>query len=212
MMEKLKRPALIIVDMQNDFVRHGSPLEVPDTRKILPRLTTILALFRNASLPVVHTRYIGTPDYAHLQEHLPWLRLLEPPINACKPGFKRYYADIGEVREAIAVIDELAPRENEIVIDKPYYSAFFRTGLLKHLKAADVDGLFIAGTVTEMCVEDTARHAVHHGYRTALIGDAVASNNPKRQQATLDAFTSNYGELVSCSEIEHKLSIAAGVV
>ncbi|WP_103761352.1 MULTISPECIES: cysteine hydrolase family protein [Roseovarius] len=212
MLEKTERPALVIVDMQNDFVRQGAPLEVPDAREVLPRLTGILTLFRKAPLPVVHTRYIGSPNYAHLQDRLQWLRLLEPPINACRPEFRRYYTDIGEAREAVAIVDELAPLDNEIVIDKPYYSAFFQTDLQTQLEAAGVDGLLFAGTVTEMCVEDTARHAVHYGYHTALIGDAVASNNPTRQRATLEAFSGNYGHVVSCAEIEKKLSSPAGVV
>jgi len=212
MLEKSQRSALVIVDMQNDFVRQGAPMEVPNAREILPRLARVLALFREASLPVVHTRYFGTAEYAHLQDRLPWVRLLEPPINACMPGFNRYYADIGEAREVIAIVDELAPRENEVVIDKPYYSAFFQTDMHRQLEAAGVNRLLIAGTVTEMCVEDTARHAVHYGYRTALISDATASNNPMRQQATLDAFSDNYGDIVTCAELERMLSAAAGVI
>lgn len=210
-MNTLKRPALMIIDMQNDFVRRGAPLEVESARMILPALTHLLARFRAARLPVIHTRYVATPNYQHLSDRLKWLRLTEAPLNACRPGFQRIYEDCEGARDAAGVIDELSPAEGEIVIDKPYYSAFFGTDLNQRLIEAEVDGLFVAGTLTEMCVEDTARHAVHHGYRTALVSDSVASNDPELHQITLRAFERNYGDVLSSDQIEKCISKIAGL-
>ncbi|RKF12575.1 cysteine hydrolase [Roseovarius spongiae] len=205
MFHSARCPALIVVDMQNDFVRRGAPMEVPSSRDIVVRLQALISAFRARSLPVVFTRYVAAPDYRHLQTRLPWLELIEPPVSACLPGHMRGYADVDQDRDAAAMIDELAPEPRDIVIDKIFYSAFFKTNLHQQLQSLGVDALAVTGTLTEMCVEDTARHAVHHGYPTAMVRDAVASNSPTRHDAALDAFAGNYGWVMDASEIEARL-------
>lgn len=187
------RPALVIVDMQNDFVRAGAPMEVPGARTILPELSRLLEAFRAAGLPVFYTRYVAAPDYRHLQERLSWLKLIEPPVSACVPGHRRHYCDLTGDRDVADVVDELAPAPQDLIVDKFCFSAFHNTPLHEMLRSADVDALFITGTLTEMCVEDTARHAVHHAYPTAIISDCVASNSIAAQATALKAFSENYG-------------------
>ena len=193
MLERLTRPALIVVDMQNDFVRAGAPLEVPAARGTVPAIAGLIDAFRAAAHVVVFTRYVADPAYRHLAERLEWLARLEPPVCACVPGTMRSFADRNEPLEGVAIIDELPPSPDDAVIDKSYYSAFHGTGLDGLLKARGVDCVVIAGTVTEMCVEDTARHAVHFGYPTVLVGDAVSSNDTEIHRNTLTAFERNYG-------------------
>lgn len=201
MQESMRRPALIIVDMQNDFVRRGAPMEVPAARAVIGAIKALLVGFRRAGLPVVFTRYIACDGYRHLAGRLGWLRLLEEPTHACVPGVRRSYGDVPGERQAIDVIDELAPAEGETVVDKVYYSAFFRTDLEARLEAMKVDSLVITGTLTEMCVEDTARQAVHFGYPTIMVRDGVASNDTVTHNATLDAFERNYGWTLDCDKV-----------
>ncbi len=193
------RPALVIVDMQNDFVRVGAPMEVPSARAILPNLVRILTAFRAAGLPVVFTRYVAAPNYRHLQPKLSWLKLIEAPVNACVRGHRRHYDDLDDERDVADVVDELAPEAHDIVVDKIYFSGFHETNLHGRLRTAGVDALVMTGTLTEMCVEDTARHAVHYAYPTAMICDSVASNVPDAQAATLKAFGDNYGWVMDCA-------------
>lgn len=206
MLAHAKRPALVIVDMQNDFVRVGAPMEVPAARTILPDLARVLAAFRTADLPVIYTRYVAAQEYRHLRERLSWLKLIEPPVSACVPGHKRQFKDIEDERDGADVIDELAPMERDLVVDKIYFSAFHGTALQDMLCAAKVDSLVVSGAITEMCVEDTARHAVHHAYPTAILSDCVASNSPDAQAATLRAFAENYGwvmdSIAACAAIQ----------
>ena len=197
----LNNPALLVIDMQNDFAREGAPLECRAARDTIPAIRVLLAAFRKQGRPIIFTRYVADAMYRPLGERLPWIRLLDPPVNACVPGFQRHYPDIGGSREATGVIDELQPRAGEIVVDKIYYSAFHRTDLDRRLVAAGADSLVIVGTVAEMCVEDTARHAVHFGYPTVVVSDAVSSNHVPSHQAALDAFARNYGWVMTAREV-----------
>lgn len=201
MLTALTNPALVVVDMQNDFVRVGAPMEVPAARDTIASIRALLAGFRNRGKPVIFTRYVADMRYRPLAAKLDWLGLLDAPTRACVPGFQRGYGDVEGTRDAAAVIDELPPRAGEPVIDKVYFSAFHETDLDARLRERGVDGLVFTGTVTEMCVEDSARHAVHHGYPTVLVSDAVSSNHPPSQQATLDAFARNYGWVMNTAEV-----------
>ena len=187
--------------MQNDFVRVGAPMEVPDTRSILSTSGRLLAAFRSAALPIVFTRYIASEGYRRLGGRLPWIGLLEPPVSACVPRHLRSYIDRPTPLDCADVIDELAPRPGETVLDKEFYSAFHGTDLEHRLRAAGADGLVVTGTLTEMCVEDTARHAVHLGYPTVVVLDAVASTDPVGHGAMLAAFDRNYGWTLSTESV-----------
>lgn len=206
MLNATKSPALIIVDMQNDFVRAGAPMEVHSARGILPGLADLLSMFRAARLPVIFTRYLATPGYQHLSAHLAWIKLTEPPVRACVPGVARTYNDLRHSRDVTEVVDELSPAPGEIVIDKPFFSAFHETNLHRRLQELEIDTLIITGTLTEMCVEDTARHAVHHGYPTVMVSDLVASNDANMHNAALAAFACNYGQVASAHAVVQQLA------
>src|SRR5687768_16542649 len=86
----LTNPALIVVDMQNDFVREGAPMEVPDARKTTPRIRKLVQFFRDNRLPVIFTRFIGTSDSTLLWN---WSPKIAAPLYACQPGYYRIYRD-----------------------------------------------------------------------------------------------------------------------
>ena len=200
-MNPLKDPALLVIDMQNDFVRRGAPFEVPEARETIPIIGQLITHFRDRSRPVIYTRYVAHPLYLPLKRKLPWIAALEPPVNACVPGFERAYADVDGSRDGADIIDELRPQPGELVIDKIYFSAFHNTDLDRELTARAVGSVVVTGTVAEMCVEDTARHAVHFGLPTVLVSDAVSSSNPEGKRAALEGFARNYGWVMSASEI-----------
>jgi nicotinamidase-related amidase len=182
--------ALIIVDMQNDFVRSGAPLEVASALRTVPALSNLIQAFHKHHLPVVYTKFISHPHYYLLWE---WSPQCQPPTKCCWKGHQRYYKDIGASRDCTEIIDELQPTATDIIVEKFGYGAFHDTALDKTLRSLGVSTLIVTGTVTQICVEETVREAFHHGYRTIIAEDGVSSFAPDLHAATLKNFAMKFG-------------------
>jgi ureidoacrylate peracid hydrolase len=193
---------LIVVDMQNDFVRVGAPLEVPDARETIEAHLALLDWFRAHNRPVVFTRFIAGPTPTLMWK---WSPQIAPPVCCCWPGFMRSYGDIDGERDCVAVIDELAPLPGEAQVDKYGYNAFHRTSLSDRLSANGVDTVVITGTVTQICVEDTARGAFHEGFQAAVVSDAVSSYAPELHRASLQTLAMKYGRVMTSEEALHEM-------
>lgn len=194
--------ALLVVDMQNDFVRAGAPLEVPDARATLAAHRRLIAAFRARALPVVYTRFLSYPDYYLLWEWSPQCR---PDTRCCWKGHHRSYADIEGPRDCSAVVDELAPEPDDVVIEKYGYGAFHGTDLAARLEAMAVGALYVTGTVTQICVEETAREAFHEGFATHVVSDAVSSFAPHLQAAALENFAMKFGWVIDSDAVIERL-------
>ena len=189
--------ALLVVDMQNDFVRVGAPLEVPDARETIEVHQELLGWFRERGRPVVFTRFVAGPKPTLMWR---WSPEIAPPVRCCWPGVMRTYGDVEGERECIAVVDELAPLPDEPQMDKYGYNAFHRTRLTDLLRAHGVDSVLITGTVTQICVEDTARGAFHEGFQAVVVADAVSSYAPDLHQASLRTLAMKYGRVMPSEE------------
>jgi nicotinamidase-related amidase len=196
--DRWMKPALLIVDMQNDFVRVGAPMEVPQARDTISQHRQLIQYFRTSHLPIVYTRFLAGSERRLLWEFSPQLA---PPILACHAGHKRFYADIHQTLDCAAIIDEIAPRPEDAVIDKLGYGAFHGTKLDDTLRKLAVESLVVSGTVTQICVEETARQAFHYGYRTTLVSDAVSSYLPDLHAATLKNFALKFGWVSATREV-----------
>lgn len=205
MMPDFQKPVLLVIDMQNDFVRRGAPMEVSTALATIPAISKLIKQFRKNDFSIIYTRYVADSLYHPLAPRLNWIELTKAPVEACVINKKRYYNDIGEERFGVDIIDELAAEPEDIIIDKIYYSSFFRTDLEAILEEINPSCLVVTGTVTEMCVEDTARHAVHYGYQTIIVLDAVSSGNEAIAQAALHAFDHNYGFVLTAKDVLAKL-------
>ncbi|MCA9133834.1 MAG: cysteine hydrolase [Planctomycetales bacterium] len=201
--ERVHKPALLIVDMQNDFVRVGAALEVADARTTIPANRALLEFFRARHLPVVYTKFITFPEPVLLWE---FSSQALPPIKCCWKGHRRFYPDIDREEECTAVIDELAPLPSEHQVEKFNYGAFHATTLEPILRSLGVESVVVTGTVTQICVEETARQAFHHGFRTTLVRDAVSSFAPDLHAATLKNFASKFGWVEDAATVMRLLS------
>ena len=199
--------ALLIIDMQNDFVWPGAPMETPGAVDIIPAVSSVRAFFDAKEWPVIHTRYIGDPWVHRLRDQVPWVETVLPPTRACVPGQRRSFDGIGDVAVE-AIIDELAPKEDELVIDKVFYSAFSETSLHEELQKRGITSLAIVGIQTECCVDDTARYAVHLGYDVTLVSDGTAAGVPENQDWALRNFVANYGTVVDSVGLMKSLNSA----
>ncbi|MET3797162.1 nicotinamidase-related amidase [Pseudomonas sp. PvP046] len=106
------------------------------------------------------------------------------------------------------IIDTLAPRAGEWVIDKPGKGMFFATDLQQRLTDAGIIHLIFAGVTTEVCVQTSMREANDRGYRCLLIEDATESYFPAFKQATLEMITAQggiVGRVASLTDLEQAL-------
>jgi nicotinamidase-related amidase len=197
------RTAIVVVDMQNDFVRAGAPLEVPEARPTIEAIQRTIELFRRLGRPLPQQRLLRPGDVAGEYDGAPQLR---PPVNCCKPGFLRRYADSGRELDCIAVIDELPVRPGDYVVDKYWYGAFFRTNLHDILLSEHVDTVAVCGTVTQICVEETAREAFHLGLQTVILSDCVSSYDPGMHAATLKNFAMKFGRVLDSRSLAAEMA------
>lgn len=157
--------AVIVIDMQNDFIAPGAPLETPMGMELMPRLQILLGHARQTGMEVIFTAH------AHRR-------------NGCDMGlFGEIYPPIqnqvGLVDETagVDIYPEVAPQGDEVVIKKHRYSAFFGTDLDIILRTRKIDTVVITGVTTENCCHATARDAMFHGYKVAFISDATGTYN-----------------------------------
>ena len=113
----------------------------------------------------------------------------------------RSYGDVEGPRDAAAVIDELAPLSAELQVDKYNYGAFHRTSLLDSLQARGVDTVLVTGTVTQICVDETARGAFREGLKAVIVSDVVSSFDQTLHQATLANFAMKFGWVMTTDEV-----------
>lgn len=201
--EAWKSSALIIVDMQNDFVRVGAPLEVPDARKTILSTQRLIEAFRKRNLPIVYTKFLSRPHYYLLWD---WSPQCQPPTKCCWKGHVRFYTDINARRECTDVIDELRPEPQDTIVEKYGYGAFHETKLADTIRSFGLNSVVITGTVTQICVEETAREAFHHGFRATVVEDAVSSFAPDLHTATLKNFAMKFGWTAKTDAIVSKIA------
>jgi nicotinamidase-related amidase len=186
-----ERQALLVVDMQNDFVRPGAPQEVPDARATIPVIAALLDAYRAAARPVVFTRFSAGPRRTLLWT---WSPQCGPELRSCWPGVSRLYDD-GQELAGHDVVPELAPFDGESVVDKYGYGSFHNTMLEDVLRARAVSQVVAVGTVTQICVEETVREGFHRGLEMVMVRDAVSSFDPDLHAATLRNIGMKFGRV-----------------
>jgi nicotinamidase-related amidase len=183
-------PALVIIDMQRDFVEpggFGSTLgnDVTPLTKIVPAIEKLLALYRRLKLPVVHTREAHKPDLSDC-----------PPSKRQRGNCAIKIGDQGPMGRLLIdgepgnnIVASLQPIAGEFDIAKPGKGAFYATPLQDILQQQGITHLIFTGVTTEVCVQTTMREANDRGYECLLVEDGTESYFPQFKQATLDMIT-----------------------
>lgn len=156
--------ALVVVDMQNDFVSEGGSLVVPDAAATVPAIGALLELARSSGMRAVFsqdTHADGDPEWRIWPEH-------------AREGSWGWQ-----------IVDALAPRPDETVIRKVRYDAFYGTPLDHLLRLWGVRTLVICGTVANICVHYTAASAALRWYDVIIPRDAVSALDPFDLQSSL---------------------------
>jgi biuret amidohydrolase len=157
------RSAVLVIDMQNDFVAEGAPLEFVDGRRIVPAIQSVIDAGRKRGMPVIYTAHVHRRGGTDLGLH----GELYPPVGAGQA--------LVDGETGADIYPELAPRGGELVVKKHRYSAFYGTDLDVILRGYGIDTLLLTGMTTECCVLSTARGALELGYKTLVVADACAS-------------------------------------
>jgi nicotinamidase-related amidase len=186
--------ALVLIDMQRDFVEPGGFGEtlgndVGQLRAVIPPLQAVLAATREIGMTVIHTREGHLPDLSDCPPAK--LNRGEPALRIGDPGPKGRILIRGEYGHDI--IDELAPADGELVIDKPGKGSFYATGLDETLRAAGITSLIVTGVTTEVCVHTTVREANDRGYECLVLADCVGSYFPDFQRYGLEMIAAQGG-------------------
>jgi nicotinamidase-related amidase len=161
--------ALIVVDMQNDFVSDGGSLQVPDAQATVPTIAELVRRFRAAGAHIVFTQDThrdGDPEFAI------W------PVHAV------------EGTRGWQIVDALHPLPDDIVLRKPRYDAFYGTPLDHLLRQWGVETLVICGTVANICVHYTAASAALRWYGVVIPRDAISALDPFDLASSLRQTTS----------------------
>jgi len=186
----MKKEALLIIDMLNDFVLPGAPLEVPETRSIINAIQREIKAARAAGKPVI---YICDNHDVDDKE----FGMFGWPAHAVK-GTKG--ADI---------VDALAPAPGDRIVPKSTYSGFYGTRLDEVLKKLDVEALRLTGCVTHICVLFTASDAVLRDYAVTVVEDGVAGITREDHDAALRIMKNVMGVKVVHSGREAEVPKAA---
>ena len=148
-----KNSALVIVDMLNDFVLEGAPLEVTGIEEIIKPIQREINSAHAQGFPVVYICDSHDEDDREFN--------LYPP-----------HAMSGS--EGAMVVDSLKPRRQDIIVYKKTLSGFYKTGLEEILKKNSIEEIYITGCVVNICVFLIAAEAVARGFSVNVIKDAVA--------------------------------------
>ncbi len=194
--------ALVIVDMQNDFVHPDGwvatqqlPGFLADTgiAGALDQTARLLAAARRADMPVVHVRMLGDDRY------------LGGPLHALyrrNHGHERPVC-VQEGSWGADFYGDLRPdgRPAEMVLDKHRYSAFIGTRLEQWLRSNGVRTVVVCGVATSGCVESTIRDAFMLDHYVVTVGDACADYEVSRHEATLSKMNLSFGTVVLAADV-----------
>jgi nicotinamidase-related amidase len=189
-----KKTALLIIDMQRDFVLPGgfgealgndvTPLQatVAPTRRVLDAA-------RSLGMMIIHTREGHRPDLTDC-----------PPTKLVRGRGKTRIGDAGPMGRILVrgevghdIVPELYPKAGETVIDKPGKGAFYATDLELILRNAGIKNLIVCGVTTEVCVNTTVREANDRGFNCVVLEDCVGSYFPEFQRVALEMIKAQGG-------------------
>ncbi|MAS33823.1 MAG: isochorismatase [Anaerolineaceae bacterium] len=189
-----EKTALLIIDMQRDFLEPGGFGEmlgndVSQLRTTIEPIREVLERFRQQQLLVIHTREGHRPDLTDL-----------PASKRSRGNLSCGIGDVGPMGRILvrgeaghAIIDELQPLPNEPVIDKPGKGSFYATDLQTILQNHGITSLIVTGVTTEVCVHTTVREANDRGYECLVLTDCVASYFPEFQRVALEMIAAQGG-------------------
>jgi ureidoacrylate peracid hydrolase len=181
--------ALLVIDMQNDFcdadgVLGKRGIDLAATQAMAPRLANFIASIRAAHLPILYTQTL----HDTWTDAFAWQERQDGRAGAlCRTS--SWGADFFGI----------LPRDDERVVGKHRYDAFYGTDLDLILRARSINTLLLTGVATNVCVETTAREAFVRGYRLVMVADCLAGTSANEHEATLRTMERYFAAVVTTS-------------
>jgi nicotinamidase-related amidase len=177
------KPALIIIDIQNDYFP-GGKMELEGSPEASVQAARLLGGFRSKGLPLVHIQHVSN-----------------------RPGASFFLPDT----EGVNIHPNVIPHAGETVVQKNFPNSFRGTRLLEHLRGLNVDHLVIAGMMTHMCVDATTRAAFDLGFSCSLAHDACATRAVAFGEQRVPAALVHAAFLAALSGLYAKVQSAAAI-
>ncbi len=182
---KKENCALIIIDMQNDFIAEGAPIECPGGRDIIPNIQRLKAWAKENKIPVMYTQEM------HRHQKVDYgLELERNEPQHCL-----------EDTRGVEIIDDLKPDKDDFVMIKRRYSGYYLTDLEILMKEFKRDALIITGAATNVCVYATALDAMQRDVRAIVVSDGVAGTSIDLHEAFLKNIDYVIGDVVTVDEL-----------
>jgi nicotinamidase-related amidase len=192
----LARCALVVIDMQRDFLEAGGfgamlGNNVELLRRVIAPTHALLRAARECGMLVVHTREGHRPDLTDL-----------PPSKKSRGRLAVGIGDRGPMGRILVrgepghdIVPELYPAPGEPIVDKPGKGAFYATDLDALLRNRGITQLLVCGVTTEICVSTTVREANDRGYECLVVEDCCASYFPEFHRSALATIAAQGGIL-----------------
>ncbi len=165
------KTALMVVDMQKDFVEPGGAMRIPGAKEVVPGIKEALEASREAGLPIFHVKRVHRADGSDV-EKFRYEMFRKTPYAV-------------EKTEGSEIVEELKPARGETVLPKTRFSAFFHTNLDALLKRTGVGEIVLAGIQSPNCIRATAVDALALDYDVVLLTDAIGSQTKEVHDANM---------------------------
>jgi len=181
------RTAVVVVDMQRGFCHPDGSLHAPESEAAIEPVAALVERAREAGVWIVFTRDVHPPEQfedAHYYDE-----------------FERWGEHVVEGTAETGIVEELDVREDDHVVTKNTYDAFYRTDLEGFLDTHGIDDLIVCGTLANVCVLHTAASAGLRDYRPVLVEDAVGFLEPDHRDYALEHADWLFGEVATSEEV-----------
>lgn len=182
------KSVLMVIDMQRFFLDPAAPAFMPAGAAILPSVKRLVDAFRRAGRPVIFTRHVHHPNDLDSGIMGWWW------AEKCLEGSPE-----SEVHP------ELAPMPEEKVVLKHRYSAFYNTDLETVLRCLKVEDIVVAGVMTNMCCESTARDAYYRDFRVFFTADGTGAVSEDMHLASLLNLAFGFAFVTTCDAMAAQL-------
>lgn len=191
----LEAPALLVLDMQNEFLCSDGQLPIWGGPAVIPNVRHLISAFHQSGRLVIFTRHLCLEP----QKHKNILGIMK---DAHEPE-----AILREGSGSAALHKEITPNADNFVIPKYAYSAFYNTPLDTILAVNKIRVVIVTGVATNICCEATAHDAFFRGYSVLFTSDATGGTDEAAHLATLRNIRLSYGKVATTKQVIESLPV-----